>query len=93
MPELTREAAEAVSFLPIQGEGTLARLCRLKRGGRFGSILILVNPGDRPVAFQLPEGLWTVLCDGERSDLWKDASVQAPALLAVPAVSLLILGK
>lgn len=77
----------------MQGDGCIAQLRKMKKGSRFGSVLIYINPSPKPVAVQPPEGLWTMLCDGERSDLWKDASQQAPALIALPPVSLVILGK
>ena len=93
LPNLLQEAASEISFLPVADSRCLAQLRRMKRGGRFGSYLIYVNPTDRPIAVKPPEGLWTMLCDGERSDLWQDASNQAPPLLAVPAVSMMILGK
>lgn len=91
--ELTPQAAEEISFMAISREGCFAQLRRPRKGGRFGSFIIYVNPTDKPIAVKPPDGLWTILCDGECSDLWKDASMQAPELLAVPPVSLMILGK
>lgn len=56
-------------------------------------LFVVYNASDGTIETELPEGLWTVLADGRRTDYGSGDAVIREGLLSVPAGSGVILGR
>ncbi len=76
----------------IEPGAALLRLDNRAQHSAYSELCMVFNTSDRDVQVQLPQGEWTLLCDGESSWLWK-AGMTASGSAEVKAAACLILGK
>ena len=89
-----KSAAAGARLLTVRqlGRDVAAALLDNDTDSRYPQLLLAYNALDESVTFDLPQGKWAVLADGESSFLW-----QNPAAIAgdatISAMTALILGK
>ena len=70
----------------------MLRLDNRGAGSAYSEVCMVFNTSDKTVPLALPQGEWTILCDGESSFLW-EAGMRVNGKTKIPPTACLILGK
>ena len=91
-PRADLEAAGRIRFLEIPTDAVAMAVDCLP-ACRWQTVVAAFNPCPEERLFQLPEGEWTVLCDGMNSEVWKTKQTVVSGKVSVPSETALIWAK
>ena len=92
-PDTSKATAEKLLFLDAEN-GAVAFRIACPKGSRWKEILVAANPLEHEESLWMPDGAWSMLCDGMDSELWKHKTTKlCKGTQKLSPASLMIFGR